>query len=185
MKIYTKTGDQGETGLFAGPRVRKDHPRIEAYGSVDELNSLLGVVRAEPLPEAMNLALTRVQNDLFVVGAQLATPDPAAHRGESIDSDHVIYLEKTIDEHEADLAPLKEFILPAGTRAASVLQLARSVCRRAERRVIQLESLADEEVSSTVIAYLNRLADLLFVFSRSANAAAGVGDVPWSKTPPR
>jgi cob(I)alamin adenosyltransferase len=179
MKIYTKTGDAGETGLFAGPRVRKDHPRIEAYGDVDELNSVLGMVRAEPLPQPLDALLAGIQNRLFDLGAELATPDPAKRGADAIDAEAVAALETAIDAHEARLTPLDTFILPGGSKAAAVLHLARAVCRRAERRVITLAGTPQEDVSPLAIIFLNRLSDLLFVLARHANFDAGVGDVPW------
>ena len=181
MKIYTKTGDAGETGLLGG-RVRKDAPRIEAYGTVDELNAVLGLVRSEGPPSGVDALLERIQNHLFDLGAELASIGPAADRTPKIGSAHIASLEAAIDEHEAGLAPLKEFILPGGTRAASALHLARTVCRRAERRVVSLAAVPDEPVSADLLIYLNRLSDLCFVLARFVNAAAGVPDVPWRKT---
>src|SRR5262245_15678110 len=145
MKIYTKTGDAGETGLFGGPRVPKDAPRIEAYGTVDELNAVLGLARAESLPGQIEALLQQVQNDLFAVGADLATPDPAKWHSRSSPAD-VAALESAIDDFDSRLSPLKEFVLPAGSRAAALLHLARTVCRRAERRVVTLAGLPDESV---------------------------------------
>ena len=179
MKIYTKTGDAGETGLFAGPRVRKHHPRIEAYGDVDELNSVLGVARAEPLPEPLDTLLATIQNRLFDLGAELATPDPARRGADVIDDEAVAALETAIDAHEARLPKLDTFILPGGSRAAAALHLARAVCRRAERRTITLADLPQEHVSPLAVVYLNRLSDLLFVLARYVNAEAGLGDVRW------
>jgi cob(I)alamin adenosyltransferase len=179
MKIYTKTGDAGETGLFGGPRVRKDHPRIEAYGAVDELNALLGLARADELPEELDSLLAEIQNLLFDVGAELASPDPARMGTESIGARQVHRLEAAIDLYEARLDPLKAFILPGGTRGAAGLHLARTVCRRAERRVISLAAL--ECVSDKLIVFLNRLSDLLFVLAREANRQAAKGDVPWER----
>jgi cob(I)alamin adenosyltransferase len=182
MKIYTKTGDGGDTGLFAGPRVRKHHPRIEAYGAVDELNSLVGVVRAEGPPGEIDHLLAQAQHDLFLLGAELATPDPAKLGMSLLGEVHIKRWEDAIDSYEAELPPLKEFILPGGTRVAAGLHLARTVCRRAERCVV---ALADaERARHETIQYLNRLGDLLFVLARAANAAAGVVDVPWRKESP-
>ena len=180
MKIYTKTGDQGETGLFAGPRVSKDHPRIEAYGSVDELNSMLGVIRVESLAEDVDALVGRIQNELFVLGAQLSTPESASHTCPRIEADHIEYLETEIDRLEADLRPLKEFILPGGSRAAALLHLARTICRRSERRVVHLRH-ADGAISDKIVIYLNRLSDLLFVLARSVNAVSGRLDIRWKK----
>jgi cob(I)alamin adenosyltransferase len=179
MKIYTKTGDAGETGLFAGPRVSKDHPRIDAYGEVDELNTVLGIVRASAPPDEMDELLGRIQSELFSVGAELATPDPAAHGTDLIGPPQVEALERSIDWFEAQLTPLSQFILPGGTAAAATLHLARAVCRRAERKVVALTHAAP--ISPDVLRYLNRLSDLLFVLARFANAAAGRPDVPWQK----
>lgn len=179
MKIYTKTGDTGETGLFAGPRVRKDDPRVEAYGEVDELNSVLGLARAESLPEPLDALLGSIQNRLFDLGAELATPDPSKRGADVIDAPAVAALETAIDAHEARLAPLDTFILPGGTRGAAALHLARAVCRRAERRVIALAHLPQQQVSPLAIIYLNRLSDLLFVLARWVNAESGAEDVRW------
>ena len=184
MKIYTRTGDTGETGLFGGGRVRKDHLRVEAYGEVDELNAAIGVAiagieGAEPeLVERLHL----VQEDLFAIGAHLATPEPvernkAAQHLPPLPSDRVSQMEAWIDESEARLAPLRNFVLPGGTEAAARLHLARTVCRRAERRVMALTATAP--VDATIIVYLNRLSDLLFTLAREANRRAGVEDVPW------
>ena len=181
MKIYTKTGDAGDTGLFGGPRVRKDCARIEAYGTVYELNAVLGMARAEALTSDVDLLMARVQNELFELGAELATPDAQDKKTATLSEANVAALERAIDEHEALLAPLKQFILPGGTRGAALLHLARTVCRRAERRVITLA--ASEAVAATPVVYLNRLSDLLFVLARSVNQAAGRADVPWQKSP--
>lgn len=182
MKIYTKTGDNGETGLFAGPRVPKDDLRITAYGEVDELNTVLGVVRAELPPAEIDKLLAKLQNELFCVGAELATPDPRKHGTQIIGEAHVAALEQAIDKYEATLDPLKQFILPGGTKAAAALHLSRSVCRRAERHVVTLSRESQRPISPALIQYVNRLSDLLFVLARAANASAGVPDVPWEKT---
>jgi len=179
MKIYTKTGDRGDTGLFGGPRISKDAPRIEAYGSVDELNSLLGVVRAGGLDGDLDVLLARIQNDLFALGAQLATPDPAAHHTALIGQSHIAALEAAIDHFEEGLEPLSQFILPGGTPAAAGLHFARTVCRRAERRLVTLMQQSSDPIADELIVYLNRLSDLLFVLARSANHAAGFPEVPW------
>ncbi len=186
MKIYTKTGDQGETGVFGGPRVPKDHPRIEAYGTVDELNAVLGLARCENLPPDVDDLLARIQNELFDVGAELATPQPEAKGIARTAPRHVEALEKAIDHYEAGLTPLKAFILPGGVKAAAWLHLARTVCRRAERRLVTLvheTAGGDEAVSPTVLIYLNRLSDLCFVLARSLNADAKMPDVAWHKRP--
>jgi cob(I)alamin adenosyltransferase len=181
MKIYTKTGDDGQTGLFGGPRVPKDDHRIEAYGEVDELNAWIGLVRAEQPTPNIEAVLARIQHELFSVGAELATPDPDAFNLRQIGDAHIAALEAAIDHHEALLAPLKQFILPGGTKIASQLHVARCVCRRAERRLITLARTEPACSFQTLIIYLNRLSDLLFVLARAANAAAGWPDVPWQK----
>lgn len=177
MKIYTKTGDDGETGLFGGPRVRKDAHRIEAYGTVDELNATLGRARSEPLPPPLDTILARVQGELFDLGAELATPDPERFNLHRIQEPHIARLESAIDQLEGGLPPLQNFILPGGTRAAAELHVARTLCRRAERRLVTLAS--QEQISAALIVYLNRLSDLLFVMARFANRAAGQADVAW------
>ncbi|HZN36756.1 MAG TPA: cob(I)yrinic acid a,c-diamide adenosyltransferase [Pirellulaceae bacterium] len=184
MKIYTKTGDAGETGLFGAKRVRKDDVRIEAYGTVDELNAALGLVRAETLPEPLGHTLQRVQSELFSVGAELATPDPFKHGTALVGEPHVVQLEHEIDHLEAGLAPLKRFILPAGCRAAALLHVARGVCRRAERRVVTLAAAEPNLQDGRVVRYLNRLGDYLFVAARYANAEARCGETEWIKPKP-
>jgi cob(I)alamin adenosyltransferase len=179
MKIYTKTGDRGETGLFGGPRVRKDSARIEAYGTIDELNAVVGLSRCEPLPADIDQLLARIQSQLFDVGAELATPDPGRHGIDVIGAAQIGELEQAIDRHEVTLPPLKQFILPGGSRGAAALHVARTVCRRAERQVVALANAADETISSDLIVYLNRLSDLLFVLARAVNAVKGQADVPW------
>ncbi|MCB9127671.1 MAG: cob(I)yrinic acid a,c-diamide adenosyltransferase [Ardenticatenales bacterium] len=182
MKIYTKTGDAGMTGLFGGQRVSKDSPRVEAYGAVDELNAVLGVVRALlGAEDALQPALARVQSDLFVVGADLATPQVEGKKASSfvprMDDTRIAQLEAWIDSAETELEPMRSFILPSGTAAASQLHFARTVCRRAERRVVGVAHA--EEISDTVRIYLNRLSDLLFVWARLVNQRAGVSETPW------
>jgi cob(I)alamin adenosyltransferase len=181
MKIYTKTGDDGETGLFGGPRVGKDHPRIEAYGTVDELNAVLGLVRTATPPAEIDALLARVQNELFDLGAELATPDPRSRGTNLIDDTRIEALEAAIDHFETGLEPLKTFILPGGTLAAAWLHVARTVCRRAERLVVALSRDSSANVSAATVIYLNRLSDLLFVLARAANHFAGVPDVKWEK----
>jgi cob(I)alamin adenosyltransferase len=182
MKLYTKTGDAGETGLFAGPRVRKDDARIEAYGTVDELNAALGLARCESLPTEVEQVLARVQSELFAVGAELATPQPDKHGTALVGDAHVAALERGIDGLEAALPPLKQFILPAGGRGAALLHLARGICRRAERRVVTLAHTEGADVSPRIIRYLNRLGDYLFVAARFANRQAGAPEIPWEGT---
>jgi cob(I)alamin adenosyltransferase len=179
MKIYTKTGDEGETGLFGAPRVRKDAPRIEAYGTVDELNACLGAVRAEPLAADLDELLMQVQHELFDLGAELATPDTAKRSLPGLGPKQIEALEQAIDRYEEALPPLQQFILPGGCQAAAALHVARTVCRRAERRLVTLA--AQEPISPTLVVYLNRLGDLLFVLARVANQRAGRPDTPWQK----
>lgn len=187
MKIYTKTGDAGATGLIGGVRVSKDHPRIEAYGTVDELNAALGWARSQcddnESTAAMDGLLSRIQNELFAVGAELAaTGDENCEKW--IHQAHIDVLEKSIDEYQSQLQPLSQFILPAGNSATASLHVARGICRRAERRVVTLGSQEDQSVSSDIVVYLNRLGDLLFVLARAATSAAGLEDVPWKKPEP-
>lgn len=179
MKVYTKTGDTGETGLFGGGRVSKDDTRIEAYGTVDELNAFLGQARCQSLPTDLDEFVELLQNELFAVGAELATPDAASKQMAIIDDGNVARLESEIDRLEETLQPLQQFILPAGCAAATCLHVARSACRRAERRVVTLAR--EDNVRGEVIRYLNRLSDLLFVMSRAANQRVGCADVPWQK----
>lgn len=181
MKIYTRTGDSGETGLFGGARVGKDTPRIETCGTVDELNAVLGLVRAEQIPDEIDRVLERLQNELFVVGTELATHRPAARRAHAIGPGHVEAVEADIDRLQVGLEPHRQFILPTGNRAGAGLHLARAVCRRAERRLVAMIRRAAEQVSPVMLAYLNRLGDLLFVLARHVNAEAGHPDVPWQK----
>jgi cob(I)alamin adenosyltransferase len=171
-KIYTRTGDKGTTGLGDGSRVPKDHARVEAYGTVDELNSVIGLVLAEELPVEVRETLTDIQHDLFDLGGELCVPGRAA-----VADERVARLEDILDGLNAGLEPLKEFILPGGSRAAALAHLARTVCRRAERRVITLSK--SEAVSETAVKYLNRLSDLLFVMARALNKKADRPDVLW------
>lgn len=181
MKIYTKTGDAGETGLFGGPRVTKDDERIEAYGTVDELNAVIGMVRAATPPAMIDEVLRRLQHELFVVGAQLATPKPEEKGVPMISEAYIAAAERDIDHFEERLPPLKEFILPGGTAVAAQIHLARAVCRRAERRVVTFAASAPESVTPTLLAYLNRLGDLLFVLARATNQHAGRAETAWKK----
>lgn len=225
MKIYTKTGDLGDTGLFAGPRVRKDDLRIEAYGTVDELNAVIGLARAacapavvsrsnetsrQPLTPALSQRerekeektsqrerevvseidslLASIQHSLFDLGAELATPDPKSRGTSFVTPAQIEILEQAIDQYEAQLPALKTFILPGGTPGAAWLHLARTVCRRAERRLVTLldrdvnvANRAEAKPSPHLLVYLNRLSDLLFVLARAANHAAGHGDIEWQK----
>ena len=181
MKIYTKTGDAGDTGLFGGGRVDKDHARVEAYGDVDELNAVIGAARAVEMMPRVDEVLAPIQRDLFSIGALLATPHPAKHREQlekaRLSEARVAQLEQAIDDGEEELQPLTAFILPGGTPKAAALHVARTVCRRAERSIIRLRR--SDEVPPIVIVYLNRLSDLLFVLARVANRRAGAGEVTW------
>jgi cob(I)alamin adenosyltransferase len=181
MKIYTKTGDKGETGLFGGGRVSKSHPRVEAYGDIDELNAMIGLARSIEMMPRIDEVLAPVQRDLFSLGALLATPnrDKVKQQLEKarIDDTRVAELERAIDDGEAELEPLTAFILPGGTPKSAALHVARTVCRRAERKVISLGGEVD--VPPIVVKYLNRLSDLLFVLARVANRRAGAPEVIW------
>jgi cob(I)alamin adenosyltransferase len=179
-KIYTRRGDDGSTGLFGGPRVRKDDLRVAAYGDVDELNSALGLAREEILKEPDLLAFVdALQSELFTLGAELATPDAASAPKEvpRITAAHVTRLEREIDRLTAGLPEMKNFILPGGSRAGAALHLCRTVCRRAERKVVSLAE--GSQVSTEALSYLNRLSDLLFVMARAANLRAGGREIPW------
>lgn len=204
MKIYTRTGDSGTTGLFGGPRVAKDDSRIEAYGTVDELNATLGRVRsslhvarqtwtgskdasaqtaADEKLASLDEHVVQIQHELFSIGAELASPHPDEFDLRVIGSDHIGRIEKWIDEAEQSLPPLKQFILPGGSDAAACLHFSRAVCRRAERRVISLADSVESEtpISDNVIIYLNRLSDWLFVVSRWVNQVLDVPDQVWEK----
>jgi cob(I)alamin adenosyltransferase len=179
VKIYTKTGDGGDTGLFGGPRVRKDDARVEAYGDVDELNAAVGAARALVEDPEIDRQLARIQEELFCVGAELATPhDARAHSAiPPVDAAWIERLEAAMDAWEGELAPLTRFVLPGGTRTAAALHLARTVCRRAERRVVSVA--AEVQVDAHVLAYLNRLSDFLFVAARLANHRAHREEPQW------
>jgi cob(I)alamin adenosyltransferase len=179
VKIYTKTGDDGTTGLLGSGRVPKYDLRIAAYGTIDELNALLGVVRCLGLDAAADQLAARLQDELFVVGSALADPLPDGRFHNSISHAHVEHLELAIDTLEAQLEPLREFILPGGVPAAAHLHLARTVCRRAERLVVELSHTSGESVAHSLLLYLNRLSDLLFVLARAVNHRAGAADVVW------
>ncbi|MGE3820787.1 MAG: cob(I)yrinic acid a,c-diamide adenosyltransferase [Isosphaeraceae bacterium] len=179
MKIYTKTGDDGTTGLLGSRRVQKNDLRIEAYGTVDELNATIGVARSQNLDAASDAFLATIQDELFAVGSALADPNPDGNFHNMITSDHVERLERAIDTIEADLPPLTRFILPGGAPGAAFVHLARTVCRRAERLVVGLNHTRDEHVHPLLIIYLNRLSDALFVLARAVNRREGVADVPW------
>lgn len=178
MKIYTKTGDMGETSLFDNTRVSKAHPRVDAYGEVDELNACLGAVRAAGVDPEVAASIEAIQRDLFALGAHLA--DPAEKIADRVtkavlDEAAVGRLEQLIDRFEAALPPLRRFILPGGSTAGALLHLARTVCRRAERRIVALERAADP----IAVVYVNRLSDLLFVMARLVNHRAGAPEVEW------
>ena len=184
MKIYTKTGDDGTTGLFGGSRVRKDDLRVEAYGTVDELDAVVGVAAASQPPKSITAQLVTIQGDLFVIGAELAcTPGKEDKlRVSPIGTVEIERLEGWIDESEAELPALKSFVLPGGTPASAALHHGRTVCRRAERCVLRLS--AESPVRGNILMYLNRLSDLLYSFARLANHTAGVNDIPWPPQSP-
>jgi cob(I)alamin adenosyltransferase len=178
VKIYTRTGDAGETSLFDGTRISKADPRVDAYGEVDELNAWLGLARSASLDQDLDGEIARIQQDLFALGARLADPTAkiAARVTKATISDtEVERLERLIDRLETDLPPLRRFILAGGAPAGAALHVARSVCRRAERRMVALEPPAD----AVLIRYINRLSDLLFVLARAVNHRAGVAETEW------
>jgi len=181
VKLYTKGGDGGDTGLFGGPRVPKDDVRVRAYGEVDELNAQLGFVLTVDPGDFERALLETVQRDLFTIGAELAAPDPASVAKGLPDPllgpRETEALERAIDRHDASLPGLRSFILPGGGAKAAALHVTRTVCRRAERAVVALAGQAP--VSPAILAYLNRLSDLLFVLARAANARAGHPDITW------
>ena len=182
MKIYTKTGDTGQTALMGGTRVGKDHIRVAAYGDVDEANAAIGVARAQVPVELADPLLEAIQRDLFAIGGALATPEPERLKSRQkakvvMAPERIKLLEKAIDEAAGELPALKAFVLPAGTPKAAALHHARTVCRRAERAVVHLAG--SETISPEVLVYLNRLSDLLFMLARLANHRAGVSDVTW------
>ena len=181
MKIYTKTGDKGETSLFDGTRVPKHDPRVEAYGDVDELNALLGTVRASLTDQEVGEILASLQRDLFAIGAQLADPKFGERKRKEkveLSEARVKELEEIIDRCETELPPLKHFILPGGTQAGAFLHLSRTICRRAERRTVALKQQG-VPVPPIVVMYLNRLSDLLFVLARVVNHRQGIQEVAW------
>jgi len=184
MKIYTKTGDEGQTGLLGGLQVSKMHPAVEAFGTIDELNSLLGLIVAHPIDETIEKDLTGIQNDLFDIGSRIAACLSDTDRVADLSEEKITTLEQMIDRNDATLPALDAFILPSGTPAACHLHLARAVCRRAERRLVELlESQSElKRVFATELIYLNRLSDLLFVLSRAVNQAAGVKEQKWQVT---
>jgi len=182
MKSYTKTGDDGTTGLFGGRRVAKTDLRVEAYGTVDELNSALGVARAQVQntpADALDALIARIQTELFVLGADLATPSDNKALIDRLNTDQVEALEGDIDRYEAELEPLTQFILPGGSLPGAWLHLARTICRRAERRCVDLDVQPESNLGDAIVPYLNRLPDLLFVLGRYANHLVGGPETPW------
>jgi cob(I)alamin adenosyltransferase len=179
MKIYTRTGDAGLTGLYGGGRVSKNDLRIAAYGSIDELNACLGLCRTTDLPDEVDSLLGRLQHEMFALGAELASPDGAAPGSIFLDEADIASAEAAIDHFDAKLTPLKTFVLPGGSAASAALHVARAVCRRAERDVVALAQ--SSEVRPAALVYLNRVSDLLFVLARHANVFAGIPDVQWVK----
>jgi cob(I)alamin adenosyltransferase len=180
MKIYTKTGDKGETGLFKGPRVPKHDFRVEAYGNVDELNAILGVLLCQIQDPATRVLVETIQHELFEIGADLATPiqendDPRMR----ITEEFTNRLEQTIDSVEGRLPELAYFILPGGCASGAMLHLARTICRRAERSITQLQ--AADQINPEIIRYINRLSDLLFTLARAENQLAGQPEIPWQR----
>ena len=179
MKIYTKTGDAGETGLFGGARVSKASLRVEAYGEVDELNSAIGWARVSSSDGDLDQLLNQIQNDLFEVGAELGSTAERKQKSAMplIDEAQVLALETAIDRYEEGPPPLTSFVLPGGSEQAARFHLARCICRRAERSIVALA--ADDSVRGEVLRYINRLSDLLFTLARHTNHVAGVADIPW------
>jgi len=178
VKLYTRTGDSGETSLFGGTRVKKHDPRVDAYGEVDELNAWLGLVRAAGIDPDLDAELVQIQRDLFALGAQLADPaDKIANRvtKAALDDKDITRLERLIDRLETEVPPLRRFILAGGTTAGAALHVARTVCRRAERRIVSLAPAVD----AVLIRYVNRLSDLLFVLARVVNHRAGAAETEW------
>jgi len=173
-KIVTRTGDDGSTGLASGDRIGKDQPRIAAMGDVDELNSTIGLLLSEVLPEAVRDALAGIQHDLFDLGGELSLPGHAL-----MSESHLVRIDELIEQFNKDLSPLREFILPGGNRAAALAHVARTICRRAERSLVTLGQ--KEKLQPLPVQYLNRLSDLLFVLARVLNRANGGSDVLWQQ----
>lgn len=181
-RIYTRAGDEGETGLVDGTRVSKADPRVDAYGDVDELNAWLGLVRAQKPGADLDAMLDRIQRDLFALGARLADPRSAATSGPAkaaLGQDDVTRLEKAIDTLETELPALRRFILPGGSETGALLHLSRTVCRRAERRIVTVAAQGDGAADAQAIVYINRLSDLLFVMARAVNRRTGAGETEW------
>lgn len=181
MKIYTKRGDSGKTSLFGGQRVAKNNLRIEAYGTIDELNSIAGQARSGKPHQKVASVLKTIQNQLFVLGADLATPPDSKTKIDRISAEDVKKTEEFIDELQEELPALKNFILPGGSPSAATIHVARTVCRRAERRCIELHS--KDEISPEIPQYLNRLSDLLFVLARYQNKKANISEEAWKISP--
>lgn len=182
MKIYTKTGDKGETGLFGGERVSKHSVRIEAYGTLDELNSFIGLTITEVEDEAVKKLLQIIQNQLFSIGADLATPDNEKTKKLNVfrtPEDYYLSIEKEIDKYETKLKQLKNFILPGGSKGAALLHICRTITRRAERTVVALNNAV--KIGNNIIIFLNRLSDLFFVLARYENAITGTPDIEWKQ----
>lgn len=179
MKIYTRKGDSGETSLYGGKRVSKNSDRIEAYGTVDELNSILGIALTKEPADRTNEILVRLQQELFILGADLATPAGSKTRIDRIQHKDIEQLESIIDELEDYLPSLKHFILPGGSECGATLHLARTVCRRAERAAVACAESENNQVSTESIIYLNRFSDLLFVLARYENHQSGAEETPW------
>ncbi|MDI6401197.1 cob(I)yrinic acid a,c-diamide adenosyltransferase [Balneolaceae bacterium ANBcel3] len=179
MKIYTKAGDSGYSYLYGGQRVPKNHARLEAYGTVDELNASIGIILSFQPATLLQEKLSRIQNELFDLGADLATPLDGKHPVDRISEKHVHVLEEDIDALELELESLKTFILPGGSKASSFLHLARTICRRAERA--SCAATQEEPLNTTALIYLNRLSDLLFVMARYQNKVQKISDIPWQK----
>jgi len=178
VKIYTKTGDDGTTGLIGNKRVKKSNLRIATYGQVDELNAAIGVILSSKLGKDIRDLLTRIQNDLFVVGADLANPN-LDNKSNRVTSEMVLFLEKEIDRLEEKLSPITFFILPGGDMVASQVHLARAICRRAEIDVVKLSEV--DKINNECLVYMNRLSDLLFVIARTINQRKKISDVAWKK----
>jgi len=190
MKIYTKSGDKGETSLFRGGRVGKDSLRVSAYGTVDELNSWIGCVRYQGPSKFVDNLLDRIQHNLFLIGSDLATPQSAGKDSKSVmrlPEESEIFMEEGIDKMEGELTPLRNFILPGGSKMSAALHFARTITRRAERSIIALihseegEESAEQAVSPPILKYINRLSDLLFVMARYENKVSGTSDIEWKK----
>ena len=180
MKIYTKGGDKGETGLFGGERVSKDSPRIEAYGTVDELNSFIGLALIEAKDNEVKKLLEKIQNILFILGSDLSAPDNEKNKSHNIPRISKINyeeIEKEIDKFDATLDELRNFILPGGCKSAALLHICRTICRRAERKVVALNNIVN--LNSDIVILLNRLSDLFFVLARYENKISGIEDVKW------